>query len=174
MSQNILSKSQFTAQYQTKSIDLCPENGYIIMGDLYLKSIYKGQEYKLFLDNAYDEYKSNPNDLEGIIFKYIEASKELYQPETTLNLNQIIPVIKDKNYINDISKSLSAKGTKFDESSLVYQQYNEELIIVFAEDQENSIKFISKTDFFKLGLPFDSLLYRSIENLKNKLPHILY
>jgi len=172
MSQDNLTKKQFTKEYYKKAIELNPDIEYKIVGDLHLVSTIDSNDFQHFLDNAYSEYKLEPSDLDSIIVKYINASGDLYNPSDKIDINRIVPVIKDKNYIADIEKSLSEKGGVKSNTDLVYEKYNDELIVVFAEDQETSIKYFSNEDFIKTGFQRDSLLAKSIKNLNQILPEI--
>ncbi len=172
MSQDNLSKKQFTKEYYKKAIELNPDIEYKIVGELHLVSTIDSNDFQHFLDNAYSEYKLEPSDLDSVIVKYINASEDLYNPSDKIDINRIVPVIKDKNYIADIEKSLSEKGGFKSNTDLVYENYNDELIVVFAEDQETSIKYFSNEDFIKTGFQRDSLLTKSIKNLNQILPEI--
>jgi uncharacterized protein YtpQ (UPF0354 family) len=172
MSQDNLTKKQFTKEYLKKSIEINPDIDYRIVDELHLVSTVNDKDFQHFLDNAYAEYKLDPSDLDAVLVKYIHASDDLYEPADEIDNDRIVPVIKDKNYIADVEKSLSVKGGIKSNTNLVYEKYNDELIIVFAEDQETSIKYFSKDDFDKTGLVRDSLRSKSVENLKQILPDI--
>ena len=58
------------------------------------------------------------------------------------------------------------------DQSVVYEDYNEALIIVYAEDKERSISYFGEKAFDKLGISRDELREMSIENLQNILPEV--
>ncbi len=162
-----LSKKEFTEKYYNAAVKFFPDVKYSIVGDLELLSGKEG-EYKHFLHNAYAEYKNAPADVDSVILRYIKSTRELYS-EKSLDINRIVPVIKDKGYINDINKSAGDKAKSID---LVYQEYNAELIIVFAEDNETGIRYFSKDELAKTKIPRDSLLPKAISNLEKILAEI--
>jgi len=172
MGQDILTEKQFTKEYYKKATELNPESNYKIVEDLHLVSTYNGNDSHHFLYNAYFEYKLEPSALDSIIILYISALDNLANPAENIDINRIIPVIKDKNYITDIRRSLAEKGDVESYLDLVYDIYNDELIVLFAEDQERSISYFSDEDFKKTGFPRDSLLNKSVKNLKQLLPEI--
>lgn len=172
INQDHLTEKQFTEKYYKKAIELNPDIDYKIIYNLHLTSTYDENNYQHFLNNAYSEYKLEPSDLDSVIIKYINASEDLYKSTDSINISRIVPVIKDKNYITDIEKSLSEKGDVESNTDLVFEKYNEELIVVFAEDQEKSIKYFSIEDLIKTGFPRDNLLEKSVSNLKQILPEI--
>ena len=101
-------------------------------------------EYKHFLNNCYSEYLREPNDIEEIFIKYLNASDSLYKPKENLNINDILPVIKDKRFI----ESIVEVSTEFEKNHL-YEKYNDELYIFYVEDTETNINYINKEDFEK-------------------------
>lgn len=172
MSQDNLTKGQFTKEYHKRASELKPHLKYRIIDDLHLVSTYEGNDFQHFLENAYSEYRLEPTDLDSVIIRYINASDDLYKTVDTIVIERIVPVIKDKNYITDIQRSLSKKGGVKATTDLVFDNYNEELVIIYAEDQESSIKYFSNEDFINSGFPRDSLLSESIKNLDRILPSI--
>lgn len=118
------------------------------------------QERRHFLDNAYLEYLSETSRLKEIIMNYVEASEELYLPDEPININNIIPIIKDKRFINGLSEIYPDQ-----ESQPIYIQYNSSLYIFFAEDTPRTISYLSSKCFKELGLTVEELKNISLDNL---------
>ena len=59
-------------------------------------------EYRHFLYNCYAEYIREPEDIEEILKKHLKTSDSLYRPNEVLSLDNILPVIKDKRFIQSI------------------------------------------------------------------------
>ena len=121
-------------------------------------------EYKHFLNNCYSEYLREPNDIEEIFIKYLNASDSLYKPKENLNINDILPVIKDKRFI----ESIVEVSTEFEKNHL-YEKYNDELYIFYVEDTETNINYINKEDFEKLNVEFKDLKKIAIKNLSDAI-----
>jgi len=118
--------------------------------------------YRHFLDNSYAEYKNNPKDLKNVLEKYTVASKDLFLPEEPIQPNRIVPVIKDKRYLIESSKIIEDF-----ENTHVYEKYNSELYIFYAEDKENSISYFTKEKYAKLNLDLESIKETAVENLNS-------
>lgn len=121
-------------------------------------------EYKHFLNNCYSEYLREPEDIEEIIIKYLNTSDSLYKPKETLSINNILPVIKDKRFIQSIIEI----NPDF-EKNHTYEKYNEELFIFYVEDTETNINYLTQEDFKALNIEQNELKKIAIENLSNSI-----
>jgi hypothetical protein len=79
-----------------------------------------------FMDNAYAEYLREPDKLKEIIKNYAEASEELYLPDEPIDINNIIPIIKDQRFVHGLSDIYSNV-----EDYPIYIKYNSSLYIFF-------------------------------------------
>ena len=114
------------------------------------------------MDNSFAEYKNDPKDLKNVIEKYTLASKELFLSEESIQPNRIVPLIKDKRYFIQSSKIIE----NF-ENTFVYEKYNSELYIFYAEDKENSISYFTKEKYEELNTGLESIREKAIENLNS-------
>lgn len=149
-----------------------PHVNYEIVEPLILKATYKeGEEVTHYLDNSYRNYKLDPREINVVIERYSNASGEVYNKNKEINLNRIVPVIKPRDYLEQLKKlGNSVKYYKVPE--LIWEPYNEDLIIVYAEDKEESIHFFNQEEFEKLEISKDTLLEFSLNNLNSVLPKI--
>jgi len=93
----------------------------------------------------------------------------LYEDTKPIQKNRIVPVIKPNDYL----EILQAQNKNNEEAqNAIYEQYNEDLIIVYMQDTEYSLSSINMESFEKLGIEKDKLLDFSIKNLKEILPEI--
>lgn len=121
-------------------------------------------DYLHFLDNCYSEYLREPENIEEIFLKYLNASESLYKPNESVSINDILPVIKDERFIKSI------KEIKPDfEKNHVYEKYNNELYIFYVEDTETNINYLSQENFAKLNIEREELQKIAIENLSNSV-----
>jgi uncharacterized protein YtpQ (UPF0354 family) len=134
---------------------------------LELKTEINNEEYTHFLDNAYADYKNDPSDLDNIIENYAESSLDLFKPKKKINHNKIVPLIRDKRYLAEI-KRLNDTDTL----SNIFEEYNDDLIIIYAEDNERTISQFTKEDIATLNIAVDSFKGLSISNLNTILPEI--
>jgi uncharacterized protein YtpQ (UPF0354 family) len=131
-----------------------------------------GEKATTYLNNAYNEYLSSPNDIDDIMERYSTA---LSVTNSTLNEDlgkeRIFPVIKDIEYIRQITELMKRKeeNGKF---PFYYQKLNEVLYVLYAFDTPSSIRYMPKEDIEKLGVKEDSLLGLSKANLRKAIPSL--
>jgi len=168
----ILSEKDFTQTYLDSLKRVCPDGKYQISGDLLILANYQGNEAKHFLDNAYKEYKLNPSAMGEVIMRYANSSAELCNEETGgIQINRIVPLIKPVEYIEEM-KQVMNETPGGDELQLVYEKYNDQLIIVYGEDTDKNIQYFSEEEFNKLNIGKDTLLQFALRNLKSVLPDV--
>ncbi|MEM6805153.1 MAG: DUF1444 family protein, partial [Bacteroidota bacterium] len=121
------------------------------------------------LTNAYLKYKESPGELEMIRQNYLLASNLLYIEQEKIKKDRIVPIIKPRAYL-DYMAQLNEEQDGY--QSVVYEDYNDALIIVYAEDKERSISYFGERAFDKLGIAREDLREMSIQNLQNILPEV--
>jgi uncharacterized protein YtpQ (UPF0354 family) len=161
----VMSEEEFTRAYVKNISSLYPNAKYSV------KANYNEKEFLHYLDNAYNAYKAQPDSLDQLLERYAASSGDLYKDHKEIDINRIVPVIKSISYLDNI-KSLSKESGLGKEPWVPYKKYNDDLIIVYAEDTQNSIRYFSEEDFNKLAIPLDSLLPLAIKNLDSILPEI--
>lgn len=169
---NVLTESQYTKEYIKVMKKKYPHVNYEIVEPLILKATYKeGEEVTHYLDNSYRDYKLDPREINVVIERYSNASGEVYNKNKEINLNSIVPVIKPRDYLEQL-KTLGNSVKDYKVPELIWEPYNEDLIIVYAEDKEESIHFFNQEEFEKLKISKDTLLEFSLNNLNSVLPKI--
>ena len=121
-------------------------------------------DYKHFLDNCYSEYQREPERIEEVFEKYLNSSDSLYKPKGTINISDILPVIKDERFIQSILEI----NPNF-EKNHTYEKYNSELYIFYVEDTESNINYLTQEDFEKLNIEKSELKKIAVENLSNSV-----
>ena len=162
-----MSEIEFTKYYKKDLEKIYPKIKYVIIDSLGISGLINGLKYNHYLDNAYLEYVNDQTNLDKIIKKYIESVNELYETKPSVLSNRIVPVIKKWNYLEFIKKQYKTDNYS---NFCVYQKYNEDLIIVYAEDRKNNIYYLNQKDFLNLNIDLDSLSKISITNLVGILP----
>lgn len=167
----IMTESDFTRIYMDSLKKIYPTVNFKIVSDLTIKAELNSKNFTHYLDNAFKEYKLQPDSLTEIIKKYINSSSELYKVQADININRIIPIIKPIDYLLDLQNLSKEQGNE-KEPWIVYEKYNDDLIVVYGEDTEKSIRYFTQDDFKGLGINKDTLLDFSIKNLNAILPDI--
>ena len=167
-----LSPDQFT-QVVVKAIRQAqPANIVTIKGEMELAIQYPGGKGAVaYLDNAYAKYLSDPAELEDVLQRYIAALAETQNQATAkamvIERTRIVPIVKDRHWLAEIRKSFKGGKQALDN---VYEDYNEELMILYAEDTDNNIRYLSHKDVERLEIPHEQLRGLAIENLRRLLP----
>lgn len=128
-----------------------------------------GKTSTAFLDNAYTEYSANPKARAEVIQKYVQSFLESRKDGAPVNRARIVPVIKDRPWLAAVRESLKARGAKEPLES-VFEDLNEDLIIVYAEDSPRNIRYLTPKDLTELGLRKDQLRSIAVANLRTLLP----
>lgn len=164
---NLLTEDKFAEKW-IKSLQ--SKNSEVVIKEtngLKIITEFNNEEYTHFLNNAYADYKNDPVDLDSVIDTYTESLLDLFKPQEKINQNRIVPLIKDNRYLIELKKI-----SNVDTIVNITENYNNELVIVYAEDKEKTISQFTKKDFKELNLSFDELKKIAINNLYNILPQI--
>lgn len=164
---NYLNEKDFTKIYFDSVSERYPNVKFSVTGNLTITSTLEEEELSHFLDNAYKEYRQSPNDLGIIITRYINGVYSLFNKKE-IDKTRIIPIIKPADYIEELKKLTNNDST----SVVVFQNYNDQLMVVFAEDTDYSLRYINSEDINGLGIDNDTLLTFALNNLRNILPQV--
>jgi len=124
------------------------------------------EQYRAFLDNAYNEYLKNGN-MEEIINHYVEAVLEMlaqsdpdYEPD--YDKNSIMPVIKDAEYIA-YAEEIGA--------DLIYDPLlDDEIYIAYVIDLPRTVRSLPESELETLGVQRGELRALAVENFNRELP----
>ena len=166
----ILSAEEFANKYLLELKKNNPSVEYSLAPDLSAKANYKGGEYSHFPDNAYREYLLEPDSIEQVLSKFTQTANELYNEKQKIDISKIIPVIKPRDFITEVKKLTAAKDSA--NFSIPFNEYNNELLILYAEDKENSLDYLTKDKLGQLHISQDSILALALKNFDKILPKI--
>jgi len=144
-------------------------------GELELR-VGDGQEngHTVFLDNAYKEYRLAPEALDDVLDRYVQSAFETMRTlkDDEVDVDRIVPLIKDADYPTEIKKSLIESGYQTDKLDFYYEPLNEDLLVFYALDTERNIKYLGREDIEALGFKHGELRKRAVKNLNGLLPEI--
>ena len=159
----LLSQTEFSEKFSKELLKRVIGLKINSIKNLEIKTEFEGSnDFRHFLDNCYLEYTNEPKAITEIIERYINGACDIYLPKEEVKIERILPIIKDKRFINDLRKI----NPEF-EKNHIYESYNDELFIFYAEDKENSIHYISIEDLKKIAFSRENLKTKAIENLEN-------
>ena len=172
---HIFSPKQFTNEFADALRKSSPGLKVEIVSDMQLKvTTADGRGITSFLDNAYDMYKSDPGSKENVVRKFVAAALETIsnpQSPKELDRTRIIPVIKDRPWLEEMRKALIGRGAKKTPEN-VYEDLNSDLIILYAEDSPKNIHYFGPEDLKRAHIERKELRGLACENLKRILPKI--
>lgn len=127
-----------------------------------------------FLNNAYDVYKQDPRDKAKVLKNYVATGIETVvaaSKQAPLDPSHIIPIIKDRAWLDEVQKSVAQMGAKKPMES-VTEDFNQDLVIVYAEDSPQSIRYIGPKDLETAKIGRGDLRKLACANLEKLLPPI--
>ena len=167
-----LSKEAFTREYLTVLRAALPVHKIEIVEPLHLRiTDAKGDTSSAFLDNAYRQYEGDPESRQEIIEQHVAARVDAEAEPEPLNPANIIPVIKDRGWLESIKQSVKNSGGK-EPFNQVVEDLNEVLVIVYAEDTPRNIRYFSGDDLAKAKVDREKLRALAVTNLRRLLPDI--
>lgn len=92
-----------------------------------------------------------------------------YKDSTTIDRSRIIPIIKDRKRFYE-SQASSPQGDPKGHSSILFHDYNDELIVTYGIDALDTLTLISQETYEQLGMTRRDLRALVVENLKTVLP----
>ena len=141
-----------------------------VAAELELTVSYAEGSQSVWLRNLYGEYRRDPSLFGEIVDVYIAALTEAPRPHAVAGMpdrTRIVPVVKDRQWLDDNVRGLRDRGVAVD---FVYDDLNDELVVVYAEDSENRVRYLMADE--NLGVKRDELRALAIANLKRLLPKI--
>jgi uncharacterized protein YtpQ (UPF0354 family) len=168
-----VSEDQFSARFVTMLKSALPGVSIEVTGpmDLIVKPA-KGGEYQVYLGNAYLQYQNDPERLEEILKVYVSQTKAIAAraaEDNKLDRTRIVPIIKDRAWLEEISRNLKAK-TGDGKLENIYEDFNEDLVIVYAEDTGQSLSYFTQKQLDAAGIQRSGLRALAVANLKRIVP----
>ncbi|MES2598869.1 MAG: DUF1444 family protein [Verrucomicrobiota bacterium] len=163
----LLSANQFTGLFVREFKSAQPDADIEVKNELELNVNIEGsQPFTIFLNNAYDLYKQDPKDLAGVIKKYVESAKEsLDKMSELLNASQILPVVKDTQWLGEIHQVMRERSDKTPPDYL-REALAPGLEVFYVQDTPKSIRYLTEADFVSAGIELAGLRQLACANLQ--------
>ncbi len=170
---DILSPREFTGEFAEALKKSSPGLTVAIVNDLELKvTSTEGRDYTSFLDNAYEVYKQDPKDKGEVMQRFIAAGLEtIGSIHERVDRTRIVPIIKDRPWLEETRQTLLSRGAN-EIPELLYDDFNADLIVVYAEDSPKSIRYLGPKELELEKIERSELKALACENLKRLLPKI--
>lgn len=170
---SILNPAEFTREFVKTLQETRAELMVEVVQDLELNISREGKSaVSSFLYNAYDVYKQDPSDKATVFERFTLCILDsLDLQDKKLDPTRIIPIVKDRAWIEETRQALAAHGDG-DDPEHVIEGLNNDLVILYAEDTENNIRYLSLSDLAEAGVETWNLRELACENLERILPEI--
>jgi uncharacterized protein YtpQ (UPF0354 family) len=164
----MLTPPAFTQEFARALARTRPSAKVSVAGDLKLTiKETDGLVRNIQLNNAYNEYKLDPQRFDDLVATFSAIFSQSASKEAGLDRTRIIPVIKDRQWLDELHNTLKAKGVA---QQHLADRFNDELVIVYAQDDPNRMRYLTTQEDF--GLSREELRSLAIANLKRVLPKI--
>lgn len=164
----MLTPPAFTQEFARALARTRPSANVSVAGDLKLTiKETDGLVRNIQLNNAYNEYKLDPQRFDDLVATFSAIFSQSASKEAELDRTRIIPVIKDRQWLDELHNTLKAKGVA---QQHLADRFNDELVIVYAQDDPNRMRYLTTQEDF--GLSREELRSLAIANLKRVLPKI--
>lgn len=167
-----ISPAKFTAEYvkhlKQKKPAIAPE----VLSDLHVRTTIDGKTYNAFLNNHYKEYLSDVSRLKAILSLSIKTSLALFAAGITVDINRIVPVIKQHSFLKDSANIVFDSTLDTDSLNIVFDNYNEQLIVLYGQDVKTHICYFGTADLKKACINRNELREIAVSNLTQLLPQI--
>lgn len=130
-----------------------------------------GRAITIFLDNAYRDYMADPDQLDAILNKYVSAMVETAERTNAVDRSRIVPVVKDRQWLVVMEKAATQQHKRSAVGDL-YESLNDELVVLYAEDNPRNIHYIGPKEVADLGIAHKELRALAILNLRGLIPKI--
>ncbi|WP_129640922.1 DUF1444 family protein [Peristeroidobacter agariperforans] len=167
----VLSPQQFTEEFRAALAAALPGSVVTVVEPLHLTITgTEGETARAFLDNAYSEYSGEAANKSDVLARYVASFAESAKEPGPLDPQQIVPVIKDRAWSKEVRRAAKARSGG-EPAEQVIEALNKDLVIVYAEDTPQNIRYFGPKDLQEAGLQKDKLRALAIENLRRILPH---
>lgn len=148
-----------------------PDASLKVQGDMQLELHRPDGRRAMFgLGNIYNLYRQEPERLGELVRRFVAAAAESCDTCTArLDHARIVPVIKDRAWLEQFRARLKQQaGGKAPDP--LYEDLNTELVIVYAENSDNRIRYLSSAE--DIGLAGADLRRLAVDNLRRLLTKI--
>ena len=168
---NTLTVKEFTKKYYDSLTIKFPTAKFSIIDDSTVEAKIEGYDVRLAADNAYKEYLADTASLQQVLSRHLASASALNTIGGKISVDRIVPIIKPANFLEGVNQTAAKMGATKSAAG-VYEKYNDQLIIAYAEDTENNIRYLTPGDRDSLSINKDSLRPIAIRNLGRILTNV--
>jgi hypothetical protein len=142
----MLTPPAFTEEFARALTRAMPKSSVSVASELKLTiKETDGLVRNIQLNNAYNEYKLDPQRLGDLVETFSAMFAQSRGKEAGLDRSRIVPVIKDRQWLDELHNTLKAKGVA---QQHLADRFNNELVVVYAQDDPNRMRYLTTQEDF--------------------------
>lgn len=161
----LLDSTAFTERYVQEVEAEKPDVEVLSFGDLAVDIEVNGDKMSIGLDNAFRQYRSDPEGLEQILTAHVATIGSARPELDTETTGSIRPVIKSDEYLAELRRLTAERGTAGDEFPIIYTELADDLNVLYVLDTEFTMSTIDRKSADELRLSEAGLHAIAVENL---------
>lgn len=146
-----------------------PDRQVTIPEELELRVVARdGAEQRAFLSSSYATYRQDPGDLAAVVARFlasVRGAAELSGGDGAVARDRIVPTVKHRDWLAQAARLAGAKG-----KALAAEPLTRELVVVYAEDTPENVRYLFADEVARLGLAPAELRALAVRNLVALLP----
>jgi hypothetical protein len=152
-----LSKKEFLDYYVAELARAAPQMKVEVVSDLELKITGPdGGEKTQYLDNAYREYRANPEALDETVARFVRVATALVEDEgSSLTASNAIVLVRSMEFVESHEALLAERGETLQKGGLAYRPLPGGLIAVIAADRPDVYSYSMQQDVIDRLGPLD-------------------
>jgi uncharacterized protein YtpQ (UPF0354 family) len=149
----MMTEQEFTLSFVERLKVSIPDSKLKIVSNLRINTKdVNGYELNIFLDNAYDVYRSGTREFDLIYDDQLASINNQRAVFSNNDVKSILPVLKPRDYIENAKKQLQEAGYDKEEMPFYYEKVNEDIYKMFVFDSQDSMRFVSPDDVKEHGI----------------------
>ncbi|MBS1662780.1 MAG: DUF1444 family protein [Bacteroidetes bacterium] len=165
-----ISKREFCQLYRDSMAHRFPSVSFQVVDERTIRSVAGSKGANYYIDNAYETYMSGSADsLGAVLHRYANSAADVYDLDVASQDENVVPVVRSAKSMEAIKATMLQQVAKKPGSAILYEPYNDELVVCYAIDTKNNIRYMQENDLRTMHLTMDSLRAKSVRNLARKL-----
>lgn len=131
----------------------------------------KGNDSTVFLYDAYAAYLKSPGEENRILRQQLPAVVPAGDEAHRLDRSRIVPILKPRTWLDEV-RTAAAEKSGPDAPEVVYDELNEQLIVAYAEDTPNTLRYLTPEQLDEVQLTKPELPALAAANLQAMLKEV--
>lgn len=161
-----MTEGEFTTRVLERLKAGIPESEFEVVGELkIIAQSQSGYELTIFLDNAYDVYRSGTRGIELVYEDQVATLKSHELALSNNDIRSILPVSKPRAYLDKARQQLEEAGYDKERLPFYFDKVNDDIYQMYVFDSQDSMRFVTPEDVEKYSIrnSISSIASRNME-----------